>query len=46
MMWLAIMAFALACTALIAVGAVVVLLISVSNALQTRRPATPEVARR
>jgi hypothetical protein len=37
-MWLAILAFAVACTALISVGAVVVLLVSVTNALAARRP--------
>ncbi|MFD6394375.1 hypothetical protein [Nocardia sp. NPDC060259] len=36
MMWFAILAFAVACTALISVGAVAWLLISVTNAMQAR----------
>ncbi|WP_255526633.1 hypothetical protein [Nocardia sp. XZ_19_385] len=38
MMWLLYLSFALACTALISVGAVVVLLVSITNALAERRP--------
>lgn len=44
MMWFAILAFAIACTAMVSVGAVVVLLASISNALQARR--VPELAAR
>lgn len=42
MMWFAILTFALACSALISVGAVVVVLVSITNALARR----PEFVRR
>ncbi|MFC4127391.1 hypothetical protein [Nocardia rhizosphaerae] len=41
MMWFAILAFALACTALIAVGAVTWLLIAVTQAMESRGALTP-----
>ncbi len=45
-MWFAILAFAIACTALISVGAVAWLLLAVSNAMQARAvPAHRELTR-
>ncbi|WP_267467879.1 hypothetical protein [Nocardia cyriacigeorgica] len=38
MLWLVILTFAVACTALIATGAVIWLLVSITNALAARRP--------
>lgn len=42
MMWFVILAFAIACTAMVSVGAMAVLLVSITNALQARR--VPELA--
>lgn len=46
MLWFAILAFAIACTALIAVGAVTWILLAVSNAMQARAGLAPGGAHR